>query len=300
MTITLELPKHVTSLATAGVLVNVKVTVWTGTKADSAIASDVSAKAGARGKVGRWSHELLAGDPDLRAVLNHRQTVYNAVTRETYDWMGDWRYLPSCNVQRWRETYQTLLTQWNTLLDKLFTAYPDKVAAQAFVRGELFRASDYPTVEQLRDQFAMGMSWAEVPVGDFRVQVATDLANDMRTSLQLQMQDKLAAIHARQVQQLQHVMQSLSHCCDVEQIVADDGSVTVRRRKIYDSTVQRAIELCDTFEQFNPQEDATLAQIRDSLRQALGAADATALRASDSLRAKVKSDVDSIISKFQF
>jgi len=300
MSITLELPAHVTSLATAGVLVTVSVEVWAGTKSDNTIADRVSADAGATAKVGKWSHDLLAGDPDLRAVLNHRQAVYNFLSATTYDWMGKLRYLPSSNVERFRAGYDSLTAQWEQLLAKLFNTYEDKVAAQAFVRGALFNRADYPTVDELRKRYSMSVTYAEVPVGDFRVQIAADLAADMRNNLQRQMEDQIALIHTRQVEQLRAVMQSLSKGCEIEHSVGDDGQVTVRRHKIYDTTVRRAIELCDTFEQFNPRGDQLLTQVRDELYQTLREVDAQTLRASDSLRVKVKTDIDGILSKFQF
>jgi len=301
MTITLDLPKHVTSLATAGVLVSIDINVWTGSKSDKKIADRVSADAGATGNVGKWSHDLLAGDPDLKAVLNHRQTVYNFAGRLTYDWMGNLRYLPGVNAERFMSGYDALYVSWLGLVDKLLASYDDKVAAQAFVRGELFRREDYPTVEDLRSRFNMRITQMEVPVGDFRVQIANDLANDMRLNLQRQMEEKVGQIYAKQVEQLKDVMQSLSHCCALDETLDEQtGEVTVRRRKIYDTTIQRAIELCDTFDGFNPRGDALLSEVRDDLYKALRAVDVTALRASDSLRTKVKSDVDSILSKFQF
>ena len=300
MSITLELPKHVTSLATAGVLVTVDVTVWTGTKSDSQIADRVSADAGATGKVGKWSHDLLSGDPDLRAVLNHRQTVYNFIGRQTYDWMGKLRYLPSANIERFMQGYADLHATWTALLDKLFATYDSKVAAQAFVRGDLFRREDYPLAADLRSRFTMSMTQMEVPVGDFRVQIANDLAADMRNNLQRQMEDKIGEIYTQQVQQLRTVMESISHCCDVDEVTGKDGQTVLRRRKIYDTTLQRAIELCDTFESFNPRGDALLAEVRDQLFQTLRSVDAAVLRESDSMRAKVKADVDGLLSKFQF
>ena len=300
MTITLDLPKHVTSLATAGVLVSIDVKVWTGTKSDTKIAHRVSADAGAIGKVGKWSHDLLAGDADLKAVLNHRQTVYNFQERLTYDWIGKLRYLPAINAVRFSAGYVELDATWHKLLAKLLATYDDKVAAQAFTRGDLFRRDDYPTVEELRSRYSMTVTQMEVPVGDFRVQLAHDLAADMRNNLQRQMEDKIGEIYAKQVEQLRDVMQSLSHCCDVDEVTGKDGQPMIRRRKIYDTTIQRAIDLCDTFAAFNPRGDVLLDEVRNDLYTALRSVDADTLRESDGLRAKVKADVDSILSKFQF
>jgi len=294
----LSLPSHITSMATAGILVSVDVKVWTGTKADNGIATQVSANANAKTKVGKWSHDLLAGDKELKAILNHRQTVYNFLERWTYDWMAKLRYLPGVNGEHFKSGYDSLLTEFNAMTEKFLTGFEDKVAAQAFTRGDLFKREDYPTVDDLRSKFSMTLYTAEVPTGDFRVQIANDLAVDMRNNLQKQMEEKIAEIHAKQVEQLKEVMTSLSHCCATELAEDAKGEVRVRRRRIYDSTLQKAISLCDTFADFNLKQDPVLEDVRASLYEALRAVDINVLRESDTLREKVKDEVDSILSKF--
>lgn len=296
--LTLNLPKHITSLATAGILVSADVRVWTGSKSDNGVASKVSADAGAKTKVGRWSHELLTGDADLKAVLNHRQTVYNFMERWTYDWMGKLRYLPSGNIASFKAGYDELEAEFRILAERFLSSYEDKVAAQAFTRGDLFNRNDYPSVDYLRSRFSMSLYTTEVPTGDFRVTVANDLAEDMRNNLQRQMEDQIASIHAKQVEQLKEVMESLSHCCTTEIVQDKDGAAKVKRRKIYDSTIQKALTLCDTFAAFNLKQDPMLEELRAGLYESLRDVEIGALRESDTLREKVKTDVDSILSKF--
>lgn len=296
--VTLSLPNHITSLATAGILVSVDVKVWTGTKADNRIASEVSANANAKTKVGKWSHDLLAGDADLKSVLNHRQTVYNFLERWTYDWMGKLRYLPSVNIAEFKAGYDALQVEFAALTDKFLESYDDKVAAQAFNRGAFFSRSDYPSIDELRSRFGMALYTAEVPTGDFRVQIANDLASDMRNSLQKQMEEQINNIHAKQVAQLREVVESISHCCATEVVTGKDGETKVRRRKIYDSTLQKALTLCDTFADFNLKQDPVLEDIRASLYASLRDVSVDTLRESDTLRDKMKEDADSILSKF--
>jgi hypothetical protein len=96
------------------------------------------------------------------------------------------------------------------------------------------------------------------------------------------------------------VMKSISHCCGVEDIGIDDntGETKVKKRKIYDSTIQKAKEMCESFKQFNLTGNAELEEARASLEVALMGVDAELIRDSDAVRANVKEDVDNILSKF--
>jgi hypothetical protein len=96
------------------------------------------------------------------------------------------------------------------------------------------------------------------------------------------------------------VMKSISHCCGVEDMGVDDntGETKVKKRKIYDSTIQKAKEMCESFKQFNLTGNAELEEARASLEVALAGVDAELIRDSDAVRANVKEDVDSILSKF--
>lgn len=137
-----------------------------------------------------------------------------------------------------------------------------------------------------------------VPENDFRVQVSNDQAGDLQRNFQKQVDARVQEAHEALVQKLVDVLQSLSHCCDTDEVVGKDGEIKIRRRKIYDSTVEKAMELCETLESFNPLGDERLDQARKILYSALRSNDAATLREMDTARHRVKTDVDSILSKF--
>jgi hypothetical protein len=101
----------------------------------------------------------------------------------------------------------------------------------------------------------------------------------------------------RQKEQLVEVMKSLSHCCETETVV-ENGEIKIKRRKLYDTTLQRAIELCNTFAEFNVSQDPALEEARVSLLRALEGVTIDQLRDSDTKRVVVKESVDDILSKF--
>jgi hypothetical protein len=76
------------------------------------------------------------------------------------------------------------------------------------------------------------------------------------------------------------------------------GETKTRKRKIYDTTIQKALEMCETFKGFNLSADGELEEARALLEKAVSDVSASDIRESDAVRSSVKEDVDSILSKF--
>jgi type III secretion system FlhB-like substrate exporter len=107
-----------------------------------------------------------------------------------------------------------------------------------------------------------------------------------------------------QVARITEVMESISHCCGViEKQDGTTGEVVIKKRKIYDTTIEKAKELCDTFKKFKPIDNeisSKLSEVVVKLENALNGVDTKSIRESDAVRDKVKSEVDDILSKFKF
>jgi hypothetical protein len=86
----------------------------------------------------------------------------------------------------------------------------------------------------------------------------------------------------------------------VDELGIDDntGEAKVKKRKIYDTTIQKAKEMCESFKQFNLTADPEFEQARAMLEKALSGVDAETIRESDAVRSAVKEDIDSILGKF--
>jgi len=84
----LKAPRHLISLASSSLIVSAEVNVWTATKQDKQISNEVTLQKNASADAGKFTKNLLANCPQHKALLNHRQTVYNWLQRCTYDWAG--------------------------------------------------------------------------------------------------------------------------------------------------------------------------------------------------------------------
>lgn len=300
MNMELQKPKHLISLASSAVLVSVDVNVWSATKQDRAISNEVSDAKRADRNAGKYTKHLLADHPKHKAIVNYRQTIYNWTKRRTYRWNDANDLLPSVDVPKFKQEFSEHKMQFGKLVDDFLNSYSTIVSDMAFKAGDMFNRSDYPSVDELRHKFGVELYVSEVPMSDFRCGIASDIADDLFETYSRQAENIVSEVMLAQKTRLIEVMQSISHCCGVDEIGVDDntGETKTRKRKIYDTTIQKALEMCETFKGFNLSSDPELELARASLERALHDVSASDIRESDAVRSSVKEDVDSILSKF--
>lgn len=296
----LAMPKSIVSLASSGYIIKVRQRVMTFTKADAKIGAKVSSDAGADRTVGKFNHDLFAGDPHLRALLNHRQTVYNWETKRFYelDWSGSDHFCPVMMFAKVNEEFAALHAEHAALKKAWGDAYDNAIARMAFVRGSLFNRADYPSRDAMLAKFQLDMIVTEVPQGDYRNAIAAETAEYLRADLERQAQGAIASMLDKQKGQLLKVLQSLSNCCELVTSVDANGTVKTKRKKLYDATIERALELCSLFESFNLTGDADLEAARAGLAAALDGVSIEALKESDTLRTIMKEQVDDVLKVF--
>ena len=308
MEMNLEMPEHLISLASSAVLVSVDISVWSATKQDRGISDEVTTSKNADKSAGRYVKNLLANHPKHKAVVNYRQTIYNWLQRRTYRWNQSQQLLPSIDVPKFKQEYHEHELVFHSLVEALVNDYDGIVSDMAFKQGDMFNRADYPSEEQVKTKFSLNLYVSEVPTNDFRCGIAKDIADDLFTTLSNQAQGIIDSIAQEQSERMVEVMESISHCCGVDEYEVDvvnarsmtpmTKEVRTKRRKIYDTTIQKALEMCESFKRFNLKNDSGLELARSSLEKVLNGVKAEDIRDSDAVRHHVKEGIDDILSKF--
>ena len=300
MNMELQKPKHLISLASSAVLVSIDTKVWSATKQDRGISNEVSDSKNADRNAGKYVKNLLADHPKHKAIVNYRQTIYNWTKRRTYRWNDANDLLPSIDVPKFKQEFGEHKMKFDTLVDEFLNSYGSIVSDMAFKAGTMFNRSDYPAVDELRVKFGVELYVSEVPMNDFRCGIANDIADDLFDTYSRQAENIVTEVMLAQKSRFIEVMKSISHCCGYDELGVDDntGETKVKKRKIYDTTLLKAKEMCETFKGFNLNADPELEEARAMLERALADVDASDIRESDAVRSSVKEDVDSILSKF--
>jgi hypothetical protein len=296
--ITLNNPNHIVSLSTSAVLVSAEVSVWSATKQDRVISNEVTSSKKADQSAGRYVKNLLADDPTHKQLLNYRQTVYNWLRRGTYQWNGSLYLLPVINLPKFKTEFHEHEKVFLDLRDKFKIKYPQIISDMAFKQGDMFNRTEYPDVDKIMDKFKIRLYVSEVPTSDFRNAVAQDLADDLKLTFEKQINDEIVPQVMQDIaSQFADVMTSISHCCGVDEVDVN-GETKTKKRKIYDTTIQKAKDLCETFKAFNLTNDAELEQASGLLENVLNGVSAEDIRESDAVRSNVKDGVEDILSKF--
>ena len=303
MNMELQKPQHLISLASSGVLVSVDVNVWSATKQDRGISNEIAGAKNAHQNAGKYTKNLLADHPKHKALVNYRQTIYNWVKRRTYRWNNSQDYLPSVDLPKFKQEYYDHQKVFSAALAAFLSDYDSIVSDMAFKAaglGDMFNRDDYPDRAALASKFGIRLFVSEVPMNDFRCAIAQDIAEDLFETYKQQAQEIVSHVVMEQQTRFVEVMKSISHCCGYDELGVDDntGETKVKKRKIYDTTIQKAKEMCESFKQFNLTSDPEFEQARASLEKALAGVDAETIRESDAVRHAVKEDVDSILGKF--
>jgi hypothetical protein len=290
-------PDHLISLASSAVLVSVDISVWSATKQDRGISDEVTTSKNADKHAGRYVKNLLANHPKHKAVVNYRQTIYNWLQRRTYKWNQSQNLLPSVDVPKFKQEYQEHQLAFHGLVDSLTTDYDSIVSDMAFKQGTMFNRNDYPTKEQVASKFSLNLYVSEVPMNDFRCGIANDIADDLFNTLSNQARGIVDSIAQEQSERLVEVMESISHCCGVDESEVN-GELRTKRRKIYEGTIEKARDYIESFKRFNLKNDSGLESARASLEKVLRGVKAEDIRDSDAVRHHVKEGIDDILSKF--
>ena len=102
----LETPEHVASLATSGMLVSTDINVWSATKQDQGISTEVTNRKKAHEKAGRFVKNLLVDFPEHAMIKNHRQTIDNWTRRKTFRWDKGQNYVFAVD-------FENYMDEWN-------------------------------------------------------------------------------------------------------------------------------------------------------------------------------------------
>ena len=278
-------------------LVSVDISVWSATKQDRGISDEVTTSKNADKSAGRYVKNLLANHPKHKAVVNYRQTIYNWLQRRTYRWNQSQQLLPSIDVPKFKQEYHEHELVFHSLVEALVNDYDGIVSDMAFKQGDMFNRADYPSAEQVKTKFSLNLYVSEVPTNDFRCGIAKDIADDLFTTLSNQAQGIIDSIAQEQSERMVEVMESISHCCGVDESEVN-GEVRTKRRKIYEGTLQKARDYVESFKRFNLKNDSGLELARASLEKVLNGVKAEDIRDSDAVRHHVKEGIDDILSKF--
>jgi hypothetical protein len=286
------------NIDTCAMLVELSVSQWTARKLDRTVSDELVANKHAQDKgAARVNKHLLAGRSELEVITKFvtetRATVYD----NTLPWSDSGiRLLPSAKFMEFNAKLQEAEDKFYGLVTEFVLVYPSLITAQAMALGNMFKREDYPHPSDIEHRFRFSVNYMPVPSsGDFRVDIGNDAQEELRK--------KLSALADERVE---HAMKDiktrlLDHLKRMsDRLTIDYVSGEAVPRKFHDSLLEGAHDLCEMAQSLNVINDHQLADARKALLKAIGNVDVKDLRKDIGARTEVKTQVDDILSKFNF
>lgn len=297
--ITLERPKHITSLRSTGILAELKVRTTTLTVRDNTISVQVAMDHNAQSSQVDVNKKLAATVGSFTLLQNVRQTAANAMNKYCYDFAGSFMFLPATRFESFFARADEIIAEHAKMKKAFLDDWEIFRSAQIFNNSNntLFRNDEYQTREELEPKFSIRLTKMDVPIGDFREVLFKEALGDAEAAYQADVDEKVNTMLTQQFDEIAKLCKSLSECCDLR-IVERGGETKVERPKLHTVTIQKAMEVCETFKKFNPSGSDRLEEARSMLADALAGVDIATLKNSDSQRLEVKAKIDEMINKF--
>jgi len=178
------------------------------------------------------------------------------------------------------------------LVDQLMTVYGQRVEESKAALGELFDPSDYPSVDEVRNQYYMKWYWmdfAAMKAPESIAQQSKEIFEREQQKAEKRMNIVEQGVTKVLRDEASQIFERLAESLTLE---TEDG----KKKRLYDSTVDTVRGFLEDFVLRNFGNDEELAAYVAKAKRALGNATADDIRKDEALRTKMKEEFDEIAS----
>lgn len=290
------------SIGSSAMLVELSISSWTARKLDKKVSAEVDVAKNTKVSAVNVNKNLMAGTGVLDKIIKYAASARAWHVAQTLPWSDNGsRLLPMSNFMAYKEQLAVMEENFNALVDKFVDSYPDLVSAAAFQLGDLFDRNEYPDVNTLKQRFKFNYSFFPVPnAGDFRVDINEEAKAEIIANCNKAHQDRLENAMKDAWKRLHDCLNRMSDRLTVDIVKDEDGNPSHEMRVFRDTLMENAIEMVDMLKHLNITKDPNMEQARQALKLAISNYDLDDLRSSMTARNAVKTQVDAILSKFNF
>lgn len=286
------------SISSSAVLASLNISVWPASKLDREVTDKVITDANANANAGRFMKDLFAGTSlrkDIEKFAAHCRVRHLKFTLPWAD-KGE-RLLTTALFMDYKKFINDAEFKFEQLCDNFYTAYPQLLAdAPANLKG-LYKAEDYPSLEEVKQRFGFRYVFSPLPeAGDFRLDVGNADLEELKNRYASDYELRLADAMREPWNRLHKLLTDMS-----EKLTDEDASTDAKGSKRYHETlVTNATDLCSLLSKLNVTNDPKLEEARRQLEVTMLGADIEAIKESPAIRESMKSKVDSILDKFNW
>jgi hypothetical protein len=202
--------------------------------------------------------------------------------------------LPTALFMDYKQTINGFEQTFNMMCNNFFIEYPRLVVDAPNNLGSMYKAEDYPEIEEVRMKFGFRRAVKPIPEsGDFRLDIpAYDLA-EMKNDYEKQYSNRLAEAMREPWERLHKMLVGMSE--KLTDIEGDDS-----KKRYHDTLISNPIELCGLLTKLNVTNDPKLEEARRQLELTMLGADIESIKEDADSRSALKAKVDAILGKFDW
>ena len=282
------------SISSSALLVELNISVWPASKLDREITDKVNSDASAVRGASQTKKNLFAGTSLRKDISDFAARVRLYHNKHTLPWAdkGE-RMLPTALFMDYKQTINGFEQTFNMMCQNFFIEYPRLVVEAPTNLGSMYKAEDYPELEDVKLKFGFRRAVKPVPeAGDFRLDIPAHDLDEMREEFLKQQDNKLAEAMREPWERLHEMLVGISDkLTDVE----GDG-----KKRYHDTLISNPIELCSLLTKLNVTKDPKLEEARRQLEMTMLGADIEDIKEHAPARIELKSKVDEILKRFDW
>lgn len=202
--------------------------------------------------------------------------------------------MPTKLFMEYKQTMNNYEQTFEFMCDNFFIEYPHLVAQAPTNLGTMYRAEDYPDLDEVRTKFGFRRAIDPIPEsGDFRLDVSANDLQELKEHYEKQHTDRLVDAMKAPWDRLHTMLTGIS-----EKLTDKDGED--EKKRYFDSLITNPLELCELLGKMNVTNDPKLEEARRQLESAMLGANIETIKESAVVRGEVKAKVDAILNKFQW
>lgn len=276
------------SIASASMLVDLSISVWTAKKKDKGATAELLADKRAARSAGAFNKNLLADCEELVSIARFASNLRQMHYSMTLPWSDSGlRLLPTKKFFDYQKAMTKLQAEFDRLVQNFLMTYDVEVAKVHAKLGDLFNRDEYPTSDRVRNKFSFRLSYIPVPeVGDWRVDMETEAREALRTQYADFYREQTEQAVQTKIDELRKQLTTL-----VRQLNVDGDS----KGKIFDSTIENVRALSDMLGACNFSGDPVITEAQERLEEALSGVCKDDLVRNSTFRASTKRTMEEVL-----
>jgi hypothetical protein len=282
-------------LARKAVLVSVSISQWTARRLDRKVTDEVNAQHNATSNAGRYNKLLI--DPTrlkkIGEIVSKARGLHYTLTRPWQDEGA--RILPNQLFEKFANEFRQIKRDFEAAAEEFCDGYPAYIEERKRELGDLFKADDYPSVEDIRSKFKLDMSVMPLPdANDFRSDLDPDLVEDLRAEIAKSVDAATDGAQQATVKQLAEVVGHMA-----KKLREFSEKKEGQRTFFADSLVGNVRELADLLPAFNLKGDPELNRIAARVKSELCGTEPDELREDAKARDSVRKSAEQIVAEVE-